>query len=74
MLANTPSVEIDQNSAVFPRAIKPEIIMIIEDVNEVACDGGHPVLGHPLTYYSFDGSDVVECGYCNRRFVKKLKQ
>lgn len=51
----------------------PEIIKVAEDVDQVACDGGHPVLGHPLTYYTFDGADVVECGYCDRRFVKKAK-
>lgn len=54
-------------------AANPEIIKVTGDVNEVACDGGHPALGHPLTYYTFDGSDIVECGYCDRRFVKKSK-
>ncbi len=54
-------------------AENPEIIKVSADVDQVACDGGHPVLGHPLTYYAFDGADIVECGYCDRRFVKKSK-
>lgn len=52
----------------------PEIIKVPTDTDQVACDGGHPVLGHPLTYYNFeDGKDVVECGYCDRRFVRNAK-
>lgn len=48
----------------------PEVIKVAKDVDQVACDGGNPVLGHPLTFYIFDKTDVVECGYCDRRFVR----
>ncbi len=48
----------------------PEIITIPAEANEVCCDGGNGALGHPLVYYSFDGQDTVECGYCDRRFIK----
>lgn len=48
----------------------PEIISVANDTDQVACDGGNPLLGHPLTYYTFDGADFVECGYCDRRFVR----
>ena len=48
----------------------PEIIKVPAGTDQVACDGGHPALGHPLTNYSFDGTDVIECGYCDRRFVR----
>lgn len=52
----------------------PETIKVAKDVDQVACDGGHPVLGHPITYYSFDGDkDYIECGYCDRRFVRASK-
>lgn len=48
----------------------PEIIRVSKDAEQVACNGGHPVLGHPVTYYTFDNTDFIECGYCDRRFVK----
>ena len=51
-------------------ANNPEIIKVAKDTDQVACDGGHPALGHPVTYYTFDNADFVECGYCDRRFVK----
>lgn len=47
----------------------PEIISIPNDANQVACDGGGS-LGHPLVYYSFDAKDRVDCGYCDRAFIK----
>ena len=50
----------------------PEIIKVPITTDQVACDGGHPVLGHPLTYYTFEGhQDFIKCGYCDRRFVRK---
>jgi len=48
----------------------PEIIKVPADTDQVACDGGHPTLGHPITYYTFDDVDFIECGYCDRRFIK----
>ena len=49
----------------------PEIIVVDDDTDEVSCDGGGEALGHPIVWYSFDKSDIVECGYCDRAFVKK---
>ena len=49
----------------------PETIVVENDVDEVKCDGGGGALGHPVVWYSFDGGDSVECGYCGRVFVKK---
>ncbi len=49
----------------------PETIKVPHSVDEVMCDGGNPVLGHPRVYYSFDGKESVTCGYCDREFVKK---
>jgi uncharacterized Zn-finger protein len=52
----------------------PEIIKVAKDTDQVACDGGHPSLGHPVVYYTFDGDqNYIECGYCDRRFVRKSK-
>ena len=50
----------------------PEIIEVSADTDEVSCDGGGGPLGHPLVYYSFDGRTQVECGYCDRCFVKSV--
>lgn len=54
-------------------AKNPEIIRVAKSTDQVSCNGGHPVLGHPLTYYSFDGNDVIDCGYCDRQFVRRMK-
>jgi uncharacterized Zn-finger protein len=48
----------------------PEIFLVSEDTHRVACNGGGGALGHPKVYYSFDGSDEVTCGYCDRLFTK----
>ncbi len=49
----------------------PELITVDDDADEVRCDGGDGALGHPVVWYSFDNGDFVECGYCDRGFVKK---
>jgi uncharacterized Zn-finger protein len=49
----------------------PEVITVDAHADEVACDGGNGALGHPLVYYTFDGTDTVTCGYCDRVFTKK---
>ena len=49
----------------------PEKIEVPANSDQVKCDGGGGALGHPLVYYSFNGQDTVECGYCDRVFVKK---
>jgi uncharacterized Zn-finger protein len=48
----------------------PEVIKVEADADEVCCDGGNSALGHPAVWYSLDGVDMVECGYCDRQFVK----
>jgi uncharacterized Zn-finger protein len=49
----------------------PETIVVAADVDEVCCDGGSPVLGHPVVWYAFGDNDRVECGYCDRVFIKE---
>ncbi len=49
----------------------PETVIVENDADEVRCDGGGGALGHPTVWYSFDGTDKVECSYCDRLFVKK---
>ncbi len=53
------------------QVLEPETIVIDGDADEVSCDGGGGVLGHPKVWYSFDGRESVECGYCDRLFVKQ---
>ena len=48
----------------------PEVISVPPGTDQVSCDGGGGPLGHPLVYYSFDGRDSVDCGYCDRAFIK----
>lgn len=53
------------------KALKPpEIIEVDEDADQVCCDGGGGALGHPKVWYVFAGKDMVECGYCDRAFVR----
>jgi uncharacterized Zn-finger protein len=53
-----------------PSFSSPETIAVTKDTDEVLCDGGGGALGHPAVWYAFGGKDVVECGYCDRRFVR----
>ena len=45
----------------------PEVIVV--DSHRVWCDGGGGALGHPRVYMEMGAAGVVECGYCDRRFV-----
>jgi NADH dehydrogenase (ubiquinone) Fe-S protein 6 len=62
------------------RGLGKDIIMMLapETVkvksNRVSCDGasdipGGGALGHPRVWLEIDESGVVECGYCDKRFV-----
>lgn len=53
------------------KAHTPEKIICDNDADGVSCDGGGGPLGHPVVWYTFNGQDGVECGYCDRLFVKK---
>ena len=53
------------------KTLESEIITVPSDTDEVFCDGGGGTLGHPVVWYVFDGQKSVECGYCDRAFVKK---
>lgn len=48
----------------------PETITVASDADEVMCDGGGGALGHPMVWYTFDKQSQVDCGYCDRLFVK----
>lgn len=57
-----------------PAASFPEMIAVDADADQVSCDGGNGPLGHPVVWYTFDGQDQVECGYCDRVFVRTGKR
>jgi NADH dehydrogenase (ubiquinone) Fe-S protein 6 len=47
---------------------------IVVKSRRVSCDGasdipGGAALGHPRVWLEIDDSGVVECGYCDRRFI-----
>lgn len=48
----------------------PETITVDHHADGVSCDGGGGALGHPKVWYSFEDEKSVECGYCDRLFVK----
>ena len=52
----------------------PETLIVTS--TRVSCDGatdirGGAALGHPRVWLEIDESGMVECGYCDRRFVLK---
>lgn len=49
--------------------IAPEIAYVTH--HRVKCDGlaADPALGHPRVWLEIDGSGLVECGYCDKRFI-----
>lgn len=53
---------------VVPTPAPPPPETITVTTQRVACDGGG-VLGHPLVYLDMGQDGVVECGYCDRRFI-----
>jgi uncharacterized Zn-finger protein len=51
------------------REIPPPPETIIVHTRRVKCDGGGGALGHPVVFYDLGTDGVVECLYCDRRFV-----
>ena len=52
-----------------PSFEQPEIVYA--DTRKVSCNGGGGALGHPIVWYEMGDDDVVECKYCDRRFILK---
>lgn len=53
---------------------QPETVIVT--TTRVSCDGasgipGGAALGHPRVFMEIDEHGMVECGYCDRRFVLK---
>ena len=52
-----------------PSFEEPEVIYV--DQRKVSCNGGGGALGHPIVWYEMGDDDMVECKYCDRRFILK---
>lgn len=52
-----------------PSIDAPETIVV--ETTRVMCDGGNGALGHPRVYLEMGDENMVECPYCDRRFVLK---
>lgn len=50
-----------------PSFEQPETLIV--DSRKVSCDGGGGALGHPIVWYEMGDQDMVECKYCDRRFI-----
>lgn len=48
---------------------EPEIEEV--ETTRVSCDGGEGALGHPKVYLDMGSKGMVECPYCDKRFVLK---
>lgn len=48
----------------------PETITVDHSADGISCDGGGGALGHPKVWYGFDTQNSIECGYCDRLFIK----
>jgi uncharacterized Zn-finger protein len=52
-----------------PSFEEPEVLYV--DEHKVSCNGGGGALGHPIVWYEMGDDDMVECKYCDRRFILK---
>jgi len=50
-----------------PSFEQPETLFV--ESRKVSCDGGGGALGHPIVWYEMGDQDMVECKYCDRRFI-----
>jgi uncharacterized Zn-finger protein len=50
-------------------APEPPEVLVVDD-HRVSCDGGG-ALGHPRVWYEIGDDGFVDCGYCDRRFVRR---
>ena len=72
MLDKSAKDEKGKSEIARPARPAAEIIEVPAHADEVMCDGGHDILGHPQVWYSFDGAQEASCYYCGRKFVKAL--
>lgn len=52
-----------------PSMDEPETVTV--ETTRVSCDGGGGALGHPRVFLQIGPSRMVDCPYCDRRFLLK---
>lgn len=50
-----------------PNPSEPEVIKT--DKKRIACDGDDGALGHPRVFLTMEKDGVIECPYCDRRYI-----
>lgn len=55
---------------VDPQTALPPPEQFVVTGHRVACDGGGGALGHPRVWLEMGEQPFVDCGYCDRRFVR----
>jgi uncharacterized Zn-finger protein len=68
MKSMSASSPLSQTAA--PSTKNPEMIKVDQHAEQISCDGGGGALGHPRVWYNFGDQAKVECGYCDRVFVR----
>ena len=48
--------------------VAEEPVVVVEN-NHTWCDGGRGALGHPKVYINLDKPEIMDCGYCGKRFL-----
>ena len=48
----------------------PESVEVESEI--VSCDGGGGALGHPKVFLNMEGKGMVDCPYCDKRFILKV--
>ena len=54
--------------------VAEEPVVVVKN-NHTWCDGERGALGHPKVYINLDKPEIMDCGYCGKRFLaEKHKQ
>lgn len=48
--------------------VAEEPVVVVKS-NHTWCDGGRGALGHPKVYINLDKPEIMDCGYCGKRFL-----
>ena len=48
--------------------VAEEPVVVVKS-NHTWCDGGKGALGHPKVYINLDRPEIMDCGYCGKRFL-----
>ncbi len=60
------STQVNERFAIDLLAEEPVVVV---RGNHTWCDGGRGALGHPKVYINLDRPEIMDCGYCGKRFL-----